>query len=135
MWDGQPYFVSVPLPALREQNQDRATVLSAGQFPWIGWGPGLTLTPVSVSVMAARAQNIQGCGRRLRCQTEGDGSVKVAFDAGRDDNQVSDNQRSKWGHSSSQANWQLPEQAERSRYSKPRDLGLIHRSHLKGAGE
>jgi hypothetical protein len=43
---------------------------------------------------------------------EGDGSVKVGFEAGRDDNRVNDKQCSKWGHSSSQPNWLLPEQGE-----------------------
>lgn len=118
----RPHFVSVSLPALKEQqNQDRATVHSAGQLLWAGRGRADCLTPAQSLrgwLWHTAFENVADGSGVHRCRPEGDGSVKVGFEAERDDNRVSDNQTSKWGRSSSQTNWLSPEQREPVRFRR-----------------
>lgn len=117
----KPHFVSILLPVLREQNQDRATVHSAGQLPWQGGAGADCLTPAQSlrgRLWHRAFEDVADGSGAHGCQPEGDGSVKVGFEAERDANRVSDNQTSKWGHSSSQANWLSPEQGEPMRFRR-----------------
>lgn len=118
----QPHFVSFPLPAPRGQRSPvpvgRAGLLQHGAFEDV------------VDDFGAQG-----------CQPEGDRSVQVWSESGRDGNRASDNQHSKRATAPARppgfvtGRTQRPVRVSRQRCWRTGDLGLSPRIHLEGEGQ